>query len=230
MKPLHTREGGGIEGCPHCISCRHEMFTHNPRRYRSSERWACKTCHASCRKRYVRGKNSSRPNEDLDRRPCCVRCRCVMGSAGPGLFRCRTCQASASARALRCKPRLNVPRPTCPDCGKPKAVGGPAGRFDCTRCRATLRAVHKRPAAAAALLAQVTAALPGYLTPDEREDAAQSIMLDVLSGKLRPVVPAPDALRCYANEARGPMNDRFHFISLSAPTHDGREFGETLAA
>jgi hypothetical protein len=86
------------------------------------------------------------------------------------------------------------------------------------------------PDAAAAFLAQIVAALPGYLVADEREDAAQSIYLDVLARKLPPVVPAPRALRRYAAEARGMTSDRFRFISLSEPTHDGREFGESLAA
>lgn len=83
---------------------------------------------------------------------------------------------------------------------------------------------------AAALLAQTTAALPNYLTPDERADAAQSIILDMLAAKLAPAVPTLNVLRRYAAEARSMASDRFKFISLSQPTRDGREFGETLAA
>jgi hypothetical protein len=73
-------------------------------------------------------------------------------------------------------------------------------------------------------------ALPGYLTADEREDAAQSIILDILAGRLAPRVPSARELREYVTGARGLANDRFKFVSLSQPTGDGREFGETLAA
>jgi hypothetical protein len=114
--------------------------------------------------------------------------------------------------------------------------------FRCPLCRASARRVRvnrkrpgrpafrDRPAAIAALLRQTAAALPGYLAPDERADACQSIMLDVLTGKLPPRVPSSPVLRRYAAEARGMTSDRYRFISLSAPTRDGREFGETLAA
>jgi hypothetical protein len=90
--------------------------------------------------------------------------------------------------------------------------------------------VRECPETAAALLRRIVAALPGYLTPDEREDASHSIYLDILAGALAPVVPASLILRRYAAAARGMVSDRFRFISLSEPTHDGREFGETLAA
>jgi hypothetical protein len=80
------------------------------------------------------------------------------------------------------------------------------------------------------LLQGIAGALPRYLTPDEREDAAQQAMLDVLDGQLAPRVPEPSALRAYAARARGMTSDRFRFVSLSEPTRDGREFGETLAA
>lgn len=80
------------------------------------------------------------------------------------------------------------------------------------------------------MLAHVTSRLPGYLMADEHEDAAHSILLDLLAGTLRPRDLTPLILRRYASAARGMASDPFRFISLSSPTRDGREFGETLAA
>ena len=78
-------------------------------------------------------------------------------------------------------------------------------------------------------MASVGARLPSYLTPDEREDASQSIILDILSGELTDEL-TPQILRGYAARAVGMARDRFQFISLSQPTKDGREFGDHLAA
>ena len=68
------------------------------------------------------------------------------------------------------------------------------------------------------------------MTPDEREDAAQAIISDVLAGKVSPEGLTPRVLRGYAARAPSLVRDRFRFISLSQPTEDGREFGDTLAA
>jgi hypothetical protein len=102
--------------------------------------------------------------------------------------------------------------------------------FICCRCRTVRRRLRRSPDAAGSLLKMIVAALPGYLTPEEREDAAQSVMLDILAAKLAPYVPEPTALRRYAAQARGMVSDHFKFKSLSAPLRDGREFGETIAA
>jgi hypothetical protein len=48
--------------------------------------------------------------------------------------------------------------------------------------------------------------------------------------RLAPRVSSSLILRRYAAAARGMSSDRFKFVSLSAPTRDGREFGDTLAA
>jgi hypothetical protein len=110
------------------------------------------------------------------------------------------------------------------------AVGGHLGKFYCNPCTAARRALRSDEAKATEFLRQVAAALPAYLTPDEREDAAQSVFLDILAAKLAPRLPAPVTLRTYAKAARGIGRDRFKFVSLSQPTRDGREFGEHIAA
>ena len=89
---------------------------------------------------------------------------------------------------------------------------------------------ERRAEEAVRLSAELAARLPSYLTLDERADARQSIALDLLTGKVRAERVTPALLREYAAEARGMASDRFRFISLSQPTRDGREFGETLAA
>jgi hypothetical protein len=91
-------------------------------------------------------------------------------------------------------------------------------------------AARRREADALRALATLADRLPEYLTPDEREDAVQQIALDILSGKLTADGLTPVVLRRYAAEARGMVNNRFRFTSLSNPTSDGREFGEWLAA
>ena len=98
------------------------------------------------------------------------------------------------------------------------------------RCQRSRKQLRENPESAEQLLRDVKASLPGGLAPEEREDAAQAIILDILAGDLPPVVPAPCVLRRYTAAARCMTSDRFRFVSLSAPTRDGREFGETLAA
>lgn len=85
-----------------------------------------------------------------------------------------------------------------------------------------------KAAGACALLKRIEAALPRSLPHDEREDARQSAALDVLAGRLSPERITPRSLRPYVLAARGMTRDRFRFVSLSSPTRDGREFGETL--
>ncbi|MFL6285717.1 MAG: hypothetical protein ACJ74Q_21475 [Pyrinomonadaceae bacterium] len=220
----------GVDPRAWCVACRRPMRTQSYKRPGWSPRWKCEGCAATCRKRIARGEGPARPGEDLETRAWCMKCRRVMMSVKGRLFVCRTCHASASARPRLCRPRRQVERPACGFCGHPKAVAGKPGKFQCTRCLHARRALRSDPATAAALLREIVAALPGYLSSDEREDAAQQIALDILAAKLAPRVPAPVVLRRYASEARGLTNNRFKFISLSAPTRDGREFGETLAA
>jgi hypothetical protein len=195
-----------------------------------SPRWKCNACGATCRKTFVRGESHARPGEDVGARPWCAGCRRVMMSSRGREFICKTCGAHAAAHARRCRPRRQLERPACKFCGHLKAIAGTPGKFQCTRCLHARRSLRSDPAKASEFLKLITAALPGYLARDEREDAAQTIMLDMLAAKLAPRVPAPAVLRDYARAARGIGRDRFRFISLSAPTRDGREFGETLAA
>jgi hypothetical protein len=107
--------------------------------------------------------------------------------------------------------------------------------FACHHCARTRREEREgarvlREQEAVSLSAALAARLPLYLSPDEREDARQSIALDLLTGKITPGRITPALLREYARDARSLSNDRFKFISLSAPMRDGREFGDTLAA
>jgi hypothetical protein len=157
-----------------------------------------------------------------------------MTTEGPKAFMCKGCNALASARrdGSYHPPRSDLKRPACALCDHPKSSSIMRGvqYFDCQRCSRARRRLRKSPDAAAELLKLITTALPGYLGPDEREDAAQSIMLDVLTGQLAPRVPSAQELRAYAAAARGMTSDRFRFVSLSQPMRDGREFGETLAA
>jgi len=151
-----------------------------------------------------------------------------MKADGAGRVGCRRCRVWLTTRPKKLHRFDVTQRPDCPDCGHTMAVGSDG--FTCCRCRTERRRVRSSADRAAALLAQLARSLPAHLTPEEREDAAQSIMLDILAGKLAPVVPGPIVLRRYAAGARGMSTDRYRFISLSAPMHDGREFGETLAA
>jgi hypothetical protein len=203
----------------------------NPKRKGdTSGRFFCQPCDASCAATPKR----PAPLADVDARPWCVRCRRAMRSRGAGCFCCKTCGASVTASTTGFRCRLDIEgRPTCRACGRPKGLTTKRrGRayFGCNFCRVSRRALRESPETAVALLCQVAAELPGYLTPDERDDAAQQVILDMLAGTLAPVVPGPHTLRRYATEARGLVSSRFRFISLSQPTHDSREFGDTLAA
>jgi hypothetical protein len=166
-------------------------------------------------------------------RPWCVACRCVMHSDGRrSRFRCRGCRATCAAG--KTPRRLFIPdRPNCPACGLPMTARQAKGKrsrreFDCERCERLRR--EKREADALRVLAHVTSRLPGYLTPDEREDATHGVLLDLLAGTLRPRDLTPAVLRTYVSQARGMTSDRFKFVSLSEPTRDGRQIGDALAA
>jgi hypothetical protein len=232
MSARRTENGGGADGRPHCVRCRRPMYMRRPnpkRKGDTSGRFFCQPCGASCAAMPKR----PAPLADVDARPWCVRCRRAMRSRGAGCFCCKTCGAFVTARTTGFRRHLDLDRPACRACGRPKGLTTKRrGRayFGCNFCRVSRRALHESPETAAALLKRLAAALPAHLTPDEREDAAQSMILDMLAGRLAPVVPGPQLLRRYAAEARGMASDRFRFISLSQPTRDGREFGDTLAA
>jgi len=196
-------------------------------------RWKCAACRVSCRQRSARGVNRVRRLADFDLRPWCMRCRRVMSTNGPRVFICKGCHAYVTAAPKRRRARRDdLARPACPLCGHPKSSRITRGvqYFECQRCQRGRRRLRESPDAAAALLGEIVAALPAYLSSDERSDAAQSIIADVLAGELAPRVPSSSELRRYARAARGMTSDHHKFVSLSAPTRDGREFGETLAA
>lgn len=214
---------------PRCVACRRVMIV-DRRERRPCPRWQCRGCRATCRVQVVRGESYARHNEESERPPWCVTCRRVMRSGGAGLFKCGACGVSLNATPKLYRPRRHVERPDCAGCGFPMALGSGPGRFACRRCPLLRRRLRESPEAAATLLKSIAGALPAYLTPDEREDAAQSIIADVLAAKFAPRVPSAADLRRYAREARGMVSDRYSFVSLSQPISNGREFGETLAA
>jgi hypothetical protein len=218
---------------PWCIKCRSVMRGAGVTKT-GLHRWRCHSCGVHCFRQSARGEVRARVGADIDLRPWCVKCRSVMRANGEGSFACATCRSTLRARPKFCHPRRHdLKRPTCRHCGRPKARAGRPGTFTCNPChnqRRRLRCQLSNEAEAAALLKQIAGRLPCYLSPDDREDAAQSIMLDILAGKLTADGLSPATLRAYAARAVGPARDRFRFISLSAPTRDGREFGETLAA
>lgn len=153
-----------------------------------------------------------------------------MTAARRGCLKCRRCGVTLTANPRGAARRFDIEsRPDCPACGHRMAVNGGKG-FSCYPCRTRRRRLRQEPDACAALLAQIADALPAYLAPDERDDAAQQVMLDVLAAKLPPVAPEARTLRRYARAARGMVSDRHRFISLSQPTRDGRTFGELIAA
>jgi hypothetical protein len=183
-------------------------------------------------------------------RPSCIRCRRQMWSDGKGKsgrarWKCRPCGVSCAqnTRGMSVSPGTDSDlRPCCVACRRVMSRLNATGAcFRCPDCRVSIkskvaqttrgrRALRDNPEALNTLLRNIGAALPGYLTADEREDACQSIMLDIFAGRIPQRVPTPRELRRYAAGARGMSGDRFKFVSLSAPTRDGREFGETLAA
>ena len=213
---------------PHCLKCRRPMQCREATG-KNRALWYCARCRVACTRLYING----RAPFGAAARPHCVTCRREMYAGDRGRFRCPGCGAGVSATAKRLHVRRrDVERPVCPACGRPKVINGRKGkqRFYCLHCYRHRLRLRERPGAAMELRARIYSALPGHLAPDERDDAAQSIILDILAGKLAPVVPEPRVLRAYAAAARGMTSDRFRFVSLSQPTRDGREFGETLAA
>lgn len=254
MKPLRAREGGGRQSRPHCIACR------APLQIRTSDpdgrtKYACARCRftlwdAKSRRhpgQWQRGYDPRRPvatpREEFARR----------GRLGAARLWERWRDAPPQHR------RPSDPRPCCLECRRRMTVDRRAARFICKKCgtgcpsgkpprglyvngrpRLTINAAPtpaahplteaERAAEAVRIFAVIKAMLPGYLTPEEREDARQSIALDVLTGELSPWAITPLVLRRYASRSRGMASNRFKFKSLSEPTRDGREFGETLAA
>lgn len=186
--------------------------------------WYCPRCRVACVRERAPRQHGPLPAD----RPHCVRCRRQMIRCSKGRLACPACRVYVTPRPKTAR-RFDVDRPECPACGRSMALAS-RGRFTCGRCRTVRRRLRRRPEEARELLARVTRALPSYLAPDERDDAAQSVMLDILAGRLAPYVPAPAALKGYASRARGMMRDGYRFKSLSAPTRGGREFGDTLAA
>lgn len=218
---------------PHCLRCRREMRKQSANKS-GGARWACRPGGVFCTAQYARHLRAP-VNDDLPLRPRCVACRRAMERAGKKdgrRFRCPACRVTVSARPRRAPFRRDPTRPTCADCGRLKTSHSVRGKryFYCHHCSVRRRAVRRNSDEAAAFVRQVAAALPGHLSHEEREDAAQSVYLDVLAAKLAPVVPSSLVLRRYASQARGMSGDRFRFISLSQPTRDGREFGDMLAA
>jgi hypothetical protein len=217
----HREDGGGADSRPHCLRCRRPMHSSGPRR------WLCKGCGASS----VRYSTRRPTTPDPLTRPCCVSCRRAMKSDGAAKFRCRPCGLTLESRPKRPARRPDIlRRPLCPKCGREMSARRRGRYFTCCPCYNRRRRLRRDSDTADALLREIAGSLPGYLTPDERDDAAQSVMLDILAARLAPCVPAPRTLRRYATAARGMSSDRFKFISLSQPTRDGREFGEGLAA
>jgi hypothetical protein len=157
----------------------------------------------------------------------------MMCANGEGSFACATCRSTLRARPKFCRPRhLDIERPACRNCGRLKARAGRPGTFTCNPCRNQRRLLRRQlrdEAETAALLKRIAGSLPGYLSPDEREDASQSIMLDILSGALSPEGLTPKALRGYAAKAIGMARNRFKFISLSTPLPRGGVFGDLLS-
>jgi hypothetical protein len=190
---------------------------------RGRPRYACRR--VECRRRST----PPTPEQVKAARPWCVRCRRAMTGKGGGRLRCVGCGVTC---ALDRTPRRAYisDRPDCPECGRAMTLNGSSRKyFRCQHRDCARLGRQRREAAAAALLESVTSRLPRYLTADEREDARQSIVLDLLSGELSPDELTTARLRRYAARAvslvRSPK-----FISLSQRTPDGRELGETIAA
>lgn len=190
-------------------------------------RLACRR--AACRLRSI----PPTPEHVTAARPWCVACRRMMTAKGSRRkgdsgtrFRCPAC--GVTCYADRRPRRQFIPRrPDCPACGLLMTLRS-RRYLGCQRCERLRR--ERREADALRVLAHVTSRLPGYLTPDERADAAHSVLLDLLAGDIRPRALTPAVLRRYVSQARGMTADRFRFISLSEPTPNGGEFGDLLAA
>jgi hypothetical protein len=137
-------------------------------------------------------------------RPRRRRCGRSFGTTTPGHVWPHRCSRREPLDEL--PRRAYVPdRPDCAACGLPVTARQAKGKrsrreFDCDRCERTRCG------------SWLTSRLPGYLTPDEREDAAHSILLDILAGDLRPRDLTPHTLRRYVAQARGMTSDRFKFI------------------
>jgi predicted RNA-binding Zn-ribbon protein involved in translation (DUF1610 family) len=161
----------------------------------------------------------------------CVACRRAMNIKGDA-FTCPACGTQAKTHSSHSY-RRDIERPACSDCGRPKALASKKRgrrRFFCGYCYGERKRLRRNSEALAELLRRIDAALPGCLPPDAREDASQAAALAVLKGSLSPRAVTPRTLAPFARAALGMTQDRFRFISLSQPTEDGREFGDTLAA
>lgn len=218
-----THERGTFDERPFCLRCRRAMASFGSRRFR------CKGCGAACMKQTTAART---PAAIYDVRPYCVSCRLMMYKSSDR-FTCRKCGVSCAADK---PPRLMQvdDRPTCPACRRPMTLAGwkvkneSARRFRCHRCLNSLR--RQRQADALRLMSSIQDRLPRYLTPDEREDARQSVVLDLLSGEITPDELTPARLRSYAARAVGMTRNPYKFVSLSQPTADRCEFGDHLAA
>jgi hypothetical protein len=218
---------------PCCARCRNRMTRDSAQ---GKYRWRCVGCRVSCMVQTTRAGDYERRAATArawpqELRPHCVACQRAMNIKGEG-WKCPACGAQAKTHTTHSY-RRDIERPACRDCGRPKALASKKRgrrRFLCGYCYGERKRLRGSPEALVRLLKLIDAALPAYLTPDEREDAAQEVMLDILAAKLAPRVPEPRVLRHYATRARALVRDPFRFISLSQPTEDGREFGDTLAA
>lgn len=86
-------------------------------------------------------------------------------------------------------------------------------------------------AAAAELLRDAATLVPAGLPADVREEAVQSIAVDLLAGVITPAEVDGRTVRRYVRAAWG-LRDAWRFRSLDAPVRsdDGRTLGELLAA
>ena|GEM_PF-3702976 len=208
-RPMWREAGGRRHFCPPCraeaaaargagrawcVRCRLPLAV-----YGAGWLW-CPACEVAC--------HVTRPPR-LARdpgRPACPSCgRLMWRERRSGRYFCRPCREERAAERA-------AGRPWCVRCRRPVMRRG-ACAVSCSGCGAAWQVpVVLTEAEAAGLLASVAARLPAYLTPDEREDAAQAALLDVLAGRVRPGRLTAKALKGYAARAVGMARDRFKFI------------------
>jgi hypothetical protein len=85
-------------------------------------------------------------------------------------------------------------------------------------------------AAARELMKYAESVTPAHLPAEAREEVAQAIAVDLLSGEVSREELNPPAVRRYVRDAYGLQGYRFRSLDAPVRDGDGRTLGELLAA
>lgn len=218
----------------YCKKCGHRMWVGGPRK-NGGFNYTCGHC-AKLRTPQARaGERRARERQN----PHCVACRTMMhkgrGRHGRLIFECVTCRFTVHRRPTP----LALPPACCASCRLPMSgrkhlscwrcgtklmcrVSAGTRREGLRRGRATLAEKRMR-----SLLEAIRGLIPEHTPAEVREEAQQSIVMDVLAGVIRGEELTPQVVRGYVRSGFG-LSWHPGFISLDHLVGENLRLGDVL--